>query len=178
MKPRVPERIAWAVELLDVHPDHRILEFGCGNGVAAALAADRLAGGRGQVVAIDRSATAIERARTRTAHHVEAGRVELRCVDLAGFRGEPHTFDTAFGVNVNVFWTSPADAELDTLATALRPGGTLHLIYEGPPRAGPPDVGPAVAGRLESHGFAATVVVGGGPSGRMLCITGRRPPTD
>jgi len=44
-----------------------VLEVGCGPGVAVELVVERLAGGRGQVVAIDRSATAVERARRRNA---------------------------------------------------------------------------------------------------------------
>jgi SAM-dependent methyltransferase len=177
MSPKVPERIAWAVELLRVQPDDQILELGCGPGVAAALVAEQLAGGDGRLVAIDRSATAIERARARTAAHVEAGRVELRQVDVADFRSEPQQFDTAFAVNLNVFWTSPADAELRVLAAVLRPGGSLRLIYEGMPGGGPPDVGPAIAARLVGHGFSTDVTDDGGPSGRLVCVTGRVPLT-
>ena len=173
MSPKLPERIAWAVELLDVRPDDQVLEFGCGSGVAAAAIADRLTGPLGRLVAIDRSATAIERARARTAAHIAAGTVELHRVDLAGFRSEPHRFDVAFGVNVNVFWISSADDELRVLASALRPEGTLRLIYEGPPGSGAPDVGPTVAARLERHGFAAEITEDGGPSGRLMCVTGR-----
>ena len=57
----VPARIAWAVELLDLRPDDRVLEFGCGPGVAAGLVADRLSV-VGRIVAVDRSATAVARA--------------------------------------------------------------------------------------------------------------------
>jgi cyclopropane fatty-acyl-phospholipid synthase-like methyltransferase len=173
MSPKVPERIAWAVELLRVQPDDQILELGCGPGVAAALVAEQLAAGDGRLVAIDRSATAVERARARTAPHVAAGRVELRQVDVADFRSEPRQFDTAFAVNLNVFWTSPADAELRVLAAVLRPGGNLHLVYEGPPGSGAPEVGPAIATRLEHHGFATEITDHGGPSGRLVCVTGR-----
>jgi trans-aconitate methyltransferase len=62
--PTVPHRIRWAVDLLDIHPDHRILEIGCGPGVAAGLVTERLT--TGHLVAIDRSATAVRRATART----------------------------------------------------------------------------------------------------------------
>jgi SAM-dependent methyltransferase len=165
----VPARIAWAVELLDVGPDDRILEFGCGPGVAAALVADRLVGGR--LTAIDRSATAIERARARTAHHLDAGRVVLEQVALARFSGERDGFDKALGINVNLFWTTSADAECAVLTRVLRPGGVLRLVYAGPQPAGAGGVGPVVEANLRRHGF--TTGVDPSPDGAAVCITGR-----
>jgi protein-L-isoaspartate O-methyltransferase len=55
----VPERIRWAVELLHVGPEDRILEIGAGPGVSVSLVCEKLEGGK--VVAIDRSATAAAR---------------------------------------------------------------------------------------------------------------------
>src|SRR5919198_3852667 len=51
----VPERLAWAVEVLHVRPDDEILGIGGGPGVAAGLVCERLTGG-GRLVGIDRSA--------------------------------------------------------------------------------------------------------------------------
>ncbi|MEV4221888.1 methyltransferase domain-containing protein [Nonomuraea sp. NPDC049725] len=74
----VPERLAWAVDTLGVQAGERILEIGCGRGVAVELACDAGA----TVTAIDRSATMIEAARQRNAHHVAAGRAILRTAAL------------------------------------------------------------------------------------------------
>lgn len=105
----VPERITWAVDRLDVEPGDRILELGCGPGVAAALVCEQLVDG--ELVAIDRSATAIERARQRN----PTGPVRVETTDLAGFDAKAGHFDKAFAVNVNVFWTGTADAEYTVL---------------------------------------------------------------
>jgi SAM-dependent methyltransferase len=164
----VPARIAWAVDLLDPAPGDRVLEIGCGPGVAVSPVCDRL--DRGQITAIDRSAVAIERARRRNADHIEAGRAVLQQVDLGGFRARKRSFDKAFAVNVNLFWTTGAEKECEILADVLMPGGELRLVYEGPGHGGR-DVGPDVARTLRRSGFATRTIRS--PSGAMTCVTGR-----
>lgn len=53
MTAKIAERLAWAVETMRVRPDDRVLEIGCGAGVAVGLVCERLAGGR--ITAIGRS---------------------------------------------------------------------------------------------------------------------------
>ena len=43
----VPDRLAWAVETMAIGPADRVLEIGCGRGVAVALICERLAGAGG-----------------------------------------------------------------------------------------------------------------------------------
>lgn len=168
---QVPERIRWAVDLLDVHPHDRVLELGCGSGVAVALVCDRLDEG-GRLTAIDRSATAVERTRARNAEHVDRGLLRLEQVDLAHFRVEPGEFTKAFAVNVNVFWTQDAARECEILAEALAPGGVVRLVYGGPGPGRARSVGPGVAAKLEAHGFDTEVM--DSPSAAMVCVTGHR----
>ncbi|WP_331271920.1 SAM-dependent methyltransferase [Motilibacter aurantiacus] len=123
-----PARLRWAVEVLDPQPADRVLEAGCGPGVAAGLVCARLA--TGHLLAIDRSATAVARAAQRNREHVEAGRLTVRQCALADLEPERGSVDRAFAVNVNVFWTSGAEREVAVLAAALRPGGTLCLLYD------------------------------------------------
>jgi SAM-dependent methyltransferase len=173
----VAPRIAWAVELLGLEADDRVLEVGCGSGAAVALVCRQLEalggsgpGGVGSVVGIDRSATAIGRAVARNAEAIQAGRARFEQVDLAGFDPVGRSFDLAFAVNINVFWTGSADAECEVLARALRPGGVVHLVYDGPGLEGARDVGPAVVGNLARHGFRADVRRG---VGGLLGVSGR-----
>lgn len=142
---RVPERLVRAVDALTVEPDQRVLEIGCGRGVAAALVCDRLAGGT--LLGLDRSATAVAAAGERNRGAVAQGRAEFRT--LAFEDAKPAglgRFDTVFAVNVNLFWTRPAQHELRLVADLLRPGGRVWLCYD------PPD--PDTVRRLE--GLLAT----------------------
>jgi SAM-dependent methyltransferase len=156
---QVPERIRWAVRTMAPGPDDHLLEIGCGPGVAVAHVCQRLAGG--QIVAIDRSATAIGRAARRAAACVAAGTAVLRTAALesltpADLLGGREGFDTVFAMNVNLFWVRVPVRELDLVRAVLKPGGALFLFYGyGTPGRGEPRVPEALFDHLADGGFTA-----------------------
>jgi SAM-dependent methyltransferase len=171
--PRVPKRLQWAVQLLDISPTDEILEIGPGPGVSVSLICGQLATGR--ITAIDRSATAIQRATKRNADHVAAGKavfhqLDLADVDLVRRALTGQHFDKVFAVNINLFWVRPADAELQLIKDLLRPGGVLRLVYETPSDEQTSGVAKAVTAALANRGFATAVTTASSPS--LLCITG------
>jgi cyclopropane fatty-acyl-phospholipid synthase-like methyltransferase len=160
----IPDRIRWAVETLDVEPGDRLLEIGGGPGIAASLVCDRL--GRGSLLMIDRSATAIERTRRRNAEHIASGRLALDTVDVADFdpgkaQFDPGKarFDKVFAVNVNVFWTTPATEELARIRRALERDGRLFLFYGTPSARRVRMVVGRVVDALRANGFAEPQLV-------------------
>ena len=70
-------RNRWAVDLLDIQPAERVLELGCGPGVALAEIAQRVVDG--VAVGVDHSPVMIRHAGRRNAAAVAAGRVQLVC---------------------------------------------------------------------------------------------------
>jgi SAM-dependent methyltransferase len=154
---RPAERLVWAVETLAVEPDDRLLEIGCGHGVAVSLVCERLDGGT--ITAIDRSQKMIEAAKKRNADHVAAGVAAFQTAtpldaDLGGAR-----FDKVFAVNVGMFFRQRPVRELAILREHLAPDGRLFLFHEPPPGIiAPPIAGPVLA-LLEEGGFVVTDVV-------------------
>jgi SAM-dependent methyltransferase len=145
-------RSRWAVGLLDVRPTERVVEFGCGPGVAiAALAA------RGTVVGIDHSAVMISQARRRNRAAVRAGRVRLVQASVADLPDLGEPFDAALAVNTLGMWPEPVD-RLREIKGLLRPGGRIALVSQ--PRCAGATAATSVAaaeeivGQLTEAGFA------------------------
>jgi len=82
------------------------------------------------------------------------------------------SLDAAFGIDVNLFWTGPADRELAVLTAALRPGGRLLVCYGAPPAGSTRRVTSGIAEKLRGHGFV-DVVEHDDPAGSA--VSARRP---
>jgi ubiquinone/menaquinone biosynthesis C-methylase UbiE len=157
---RVAERLVWAVETMAVGPDDRVLEIGCGHGVAVTLVCERLDGGK--IVAIDRSAKMIEAAGKRNREHVEAGKAEFIRASLDEADLGAQRFDKVFAVHVRSLWDQPG--ELDIVRGLLAPGGKLYLFHQEPgwvTGRKPRQFTDRLTRTLESHGFAVSDVVTG-----------------
>lgn len=156
-RPRAAERLVWAVETLAIEPDDRILEIGCGHGVAVSLVCEKLGGGT--ITAIDRSQKMIEAARRRNAEYVAAGVATFQTAtpleaDLGGVR-----FDKIFAVNVGMFWRQRPVRELALLRERLAPGGRLFLFHEPPPGSTAPPTTEEVPALLEGNGFTVAEIL-------------------
>jgi cyclopropane fatty-acyl-phospholipid synthase-like methyltransferase len=155
MARQVPERIRLAIDTLDLRPDARVLEVGCGTGVAAALLAARVP--EGHVTALDRSATAVGHASRRLARWVDAGIADVVERDLRRFHGDGRPYDVILAINVNDMWTDGEHvARLDAL---LADDGVAHLWYEAPPGGDPLAAGEGAGAALARAGMVAEVTL-------------------
>jgi 2-polyprenyl-3-methyl-5-hydroxy-6-metoxy-1,4-benzoquinol methylase len=143
-------RLTWAVETLGVEPADRVLEVGCGHGVAASKVCER--GGR--LTAIDRSEKMIALATRRNQEHVAAGRARFEAVALEHADSGEERFDKVFGVHVAALWRS--QAALAVVRAHLAPGGALFVISQEPGWRTAADARPfaeEVAAALRARGF-------------------------
>ena len=123
------ERLAWAVETLAVGPADRLLEIGCGHGVAVSLVAGKL--DDGHITAIDRSAKMIAMAEKRNAVHVAAGKATFQVTSLADVDLGDRWFDKIFAVNVGLC-RAAHDAELAAITRHLSATGARYRFHQDP----------------------------------------------
>lgn len=149
MSAAVPDRVRAAVELVDPQPGERILEIGGGPGVSAMLVCARI--GDGQLLAVDRSAVAVQRTEARNAEHLAAGRLVVRQASLDELDLPDQSLDKAFCLNVNLFWTRDPAREVAILRAAVK--GTLLVLYGTDDPSGTDRVTAPVSAALRAGGF-------------------------
>jgi ubiquinone/menaquinone biosynthesis C-methylase UbiE len=123
------ERLRRIVEELELRPHDRVLEIGCGHGVAATFVCERLDGGR--LTAIDRSPKMVEAAARRNAAYVEAGTAEFLVASLEDADLGDRRFDAVFAVRVGLFHREP-DRARRLAERWLAPGGRLTAVFDPP----------------------------------------------
>ncbi len=167
-------RFEWIVRIMGIRAEDRILEVGAGSSPSVAYLAEPLT--TGQVVAIDRSATAIARSRKKHAALIDSGRVRLLHLALEELRPKDVRdggtgFDKVLAVNVNLFWTRDPTPELTLIRELLNPGGALYLVYGyGEPGAGTSSSPKPLPGKLSEHLRGAGFEVRTRASGDLLGI--------
>ncbi|MBB4690837.1 class I SAM-dependent methyltransferase [Paractinoplanes abujensis] len=123
-------RIAAAVDALPLEPHFRVLEIGCGPGVAARLVAARLT--TGHILATDRSGYAIATCAAGSRAEIASGRMNVRQVAAEDFvlAGFEKPFDLVFALRVGALdGRHPALGRriLARLAAATTPGARLFV---------------------------------------------------
>jgi SAM-dependent methyltransferase len=126
----ISARLAELVDALPLRAGIRVLEIGCGPGVAAREISRRI--GTGYVLAIDRSAPAIKQAIAGSGPEIASGRLAfLQCAaeDFELGKGEAR-FDLAIAFRVGAFDGRHSEIEAIALArakAALKPKGRMFI---------------------------------------------------
>jgi ubiquinone/menaquinone biosynthesis C-methylase UbiE len=125
----VTDRLLAIVEGLGLAPSARVLEVGCGHGVAATHVCERLDTGR--LTAVDRSPKMIEAATRRNAAYVDSGTAEFLVASLEDLDLGDRRFDTVFAVRVGLFHREPERAR-SLVEAWLAPGGEVFAFFDPP----------------------------------------------
>jgi ubiquinone/menaquinone biosynthesis C-methylase UbiE len=167
------KRNEWAVSLLGVRPNDRVLELGCGPGLAI-RELSRIAHA-GYVCGIDHSEVVLRQARRRNAEGLRRGIVDLRLGSVDELPAFDAPFEKILAVNTVLFWAQP-DARLAQLRQMLRPGGLIAVAHQ-PRGPGATDESSAAAGRqlaaaLERAGYSPVRLETLGLSPAVICAIG------
>lgn len=165
------------VELMNLRPTHRVLEIGCGPGLALVHCARTLT--HGQVVGLDHSPVMIAQARERLVGLGLAERVSFVSGGYDDLAGIQPGFDRIFSLNVIQFISDNADFYSKAFE-ALKAGGSCFTTYQ--PRLdndnphGAASMADMVVGLMEYTGFRAinrtAIHAGTTPA---VCVSGVKP---
>jgi ubiquinone/menaquinone biosynthesis C-methylase UbiE len=164
---KAADRLVWTVETMAVRPADRVLEIGCGHGVAVTLVCEQLT--TGSILAIDRSATMIEAASRRNAEYGNAGFqvASLHEAELDGQR-----FDKILAIHLPVLLRGEPDRELAIIRDVLAPGGQLFVSYQPLDPGHVESTVDKLTAALARHGMVAEAIRHELPSGRIVCVRG------
>ncbi|MFD5826015.1 SAM-dependent methyltransferase [Lentzea sp. NPDC060358] len=123
------ERLRDVVGQLAVRPGDRVLEIGCGQGVAATMVCGLLS--TGTLTAIDRSVKMVEAATRRNAPYVVSGKAEFLIASLEDVNLGDRRFDLVFAVRVGLFHRDPGRARA-LVRPWLAPGGRVLSFFDVP----------------------------------------------
>jgi len=152
------ERFVWAVDTLEVRPADRLLEVGCGHGVAVSLVCERLT--TGTITAIDRSSKMIEMAARRNREHVDGAGLRSRRSRWRTRTSAIGASTKVFAFNVAPFWQQPERA-LGAVREHLARDGAVHVFWDARHFApeGARGLANELADRLREGGFSVDRVL-------------------
>lgn len=130
MKTKLSKRLVDIVDALPLKPGIRVLEIGCGPGAMAREMANRV--GNGYVLAIDRSAKAIQQAVSKSKMEIKAGTLSFLQAAIESFElpADEKKFDMAVAIRVGALdgrHTEIEQQSLINIANALTKSGKLFI---------------------------------------------------
>lgn len=117
----------FAYELMDIKPDDRVFEIGCGTGSLVKLMAGKIK--TGTIEGIDFSSTMVKIARKKNKKHIASGLVNITSADVDQYTALDSGFTKACTVNTLYFWPKPEET-IKKAACLLNPGGLFIIAFE------------------------------------------------
>jgi ubiquinone/menaquinone biosynthesis C-methylase UbiE len=117
------------VNELRIKPTDRVLEIGCGQGVAGTFICEQLE--TGSYLGVDRSQKMIDAATKRNQRFIDEGKAHFLLQELEHLDLGTQQFDKILAVRVRLFYTEPERAR-KLVEKYLAPNGTLKVVYDTP----------------------------------------------
>jgi ubiquinone/menaquinone biosynthesis C-methylase UbiE len=117
----------WAIGHMGIRFDDRVLDVGCGGGMAIKLLATRA--DRGFVAGVDYSPEMVAQACARNATAVADGQVLIRHGNAMALPFGDESFDVVSAIETFYFWPDPMQG-LAEAHRVLRPGGRAAVTLE------------------------------------------------
>jgi ubiquinone/menaquinone biosynthesis C-methylase UbiE len=114
---------------LHIQPTDRVLEIGCGQGVAGTFVCEQLT--TGSYVGVDRSEKMITAATRRNQRFIDEGKAKFLLQELESLNLGTQQFDKIFAVRVRLFYSEPDRAKA-IIEKYLAPNGTIKIVYDTP----------------------------------------------
>ena len=135
MAQKISQRLLEIINSLPLKNGVRVLEIGCGTGVAAREIVNRI--GDGKVLAIDRSSKAIEQAIKNSPSEISNGRLQFIQSKIEEFEllKEEQLYDIAFAIRVGALDGRHPEIEqkaLTNISKALKKNGKLFIDRGNP----------------------------------------------
>jgi cyclopropane fatty-acyl-phospholipid synthase-like methyltransferase len=127
------KRNQWTVGLLALEPSFRVLEIGCGPGLALEGCSAIVT--KGSVVGFDHSEVMVKQAKKRLEAQIRTGRVKISLGSLDDVVEEREPYDRVFSLNVVQFFSDLNDA-FRKMHGCLNQGGMAVTTYQ--PRSSKP----------------------------------------
>lgn len=112
------------LELLEIKPEHDVLEIGFGGGLALSRLLETA--GNGVISGVDISPEMVQRAEKRFRDYVRNGRLRVQLGDVSRLPFAGAAFDRVFTVNTIYFWPEP-QAGMQEICRVLKPGGLAAI---------------------------------------------------
>jgi cyclopropane fatty-acyl-phospholipid synthase-like methyltransferase len=175
LRPSNRARARWAVSLLELQPQDRVLDVGCGPGYSTGIIARQVT--QGLVVGVDRSELMAAMAQRRLRSYLQARRVMLVCAEAQDLPRFDVTFDKVASIDAFGIDEDPS-ATLGHVRARMTPGGRIAMVLSPHARGASAQVlGGRLAEVLRAAGFERTEPHFNRSLSRApaVCVTARAP---
>ncbi len=117
------------LEYIDIKPDYKVLDIGCGGGKVAKLLAERAT--KGKVYGLDHSDEMVKLAKKLNNEYIHKDRVEITRGNVSELPFEDETFDLVTVFENIQFWNEHVN-NVREIKRVLKPGGKILVVNRHP----------------------------------------------